>query len=76
MPAKRDIKLTQRLNDLQKTRQSIHGTGSTTKRAVDAVTAALQGLAAKDARQAVVGLASPYLNAQIKRHRKCRWFSE
>ncbi|WP_406812297.1 VENN motif pre-toxin domain-containing protein [Histophilus somni] len=62
------VKLTQRLNDLQKAYDKAYGTGSTTKRAVDAVTAALQGLAAKDAGQAVVGLASPYLNAQIKRH--------
>ncbi|EIJ70893.1 VENN motif pre-toxin domain-containing protein [Pasteurella bettyae] len=45
-----------------------YGTGSTTKRAVDAVTAALQGLAAKDINQAAVGLVSPYLNEQIKKY--------
>ncbi|MGX2951639.1 VENN motif pre-toxin domain-containing protein, partial [Ursidibacter sp. B-7004-1] len=41
---------------------------SKTKQAVDAVTAVLQGLAAKDFGQAAVGLASPYLNEQIKHH--------
>ncbi|WP_162853259.1 VENN motif pre-toxin domain-containing protein, partial [Ursidibacter arcticus] len=45
-----------------------YGTGSKTKQAVDAVTAVLQGLATKDLGQAAVGLASPYLNEQIKHH--------
>ncbi|WP_204248509.1 VENN motif pre-toxin domain-containing protein [Glaesserella parasuis] len=35
---------------------------------MEAVTAALQGLAAKDVGQAAVGLASPYLNAEIKKY--------
>nr|WP_239384636.1 VENN motif pre-toxin domain-containing protein [Mannheimia massilioguelmaensis] len=52
----------------QKRYDKNYGTGSTTKRAVDAVTAALQGLAAKDINQAAVGLASPYLNEQIKKY--------
>ncbi|MFA9499534.1 VENN motif pre-toxin domain-containing protein, partial [Mannheimia sp. E30BD] len=60
--------LKQDLNDKQQTFDNAYGTGSKTKRAVDAVTAALQGLAAKDVGQAAVGLASPYLNAEIKKY--------
>ncbi|AHG86465.1 Large exoprotein involved in heme utilizationor adhesion [Bibersteinia trehalosi USDA-ARS-USMARC-190] len=62
------LALKQDLNDKQQTFDNAYGTGSKTKRAVDAVTAALQGLAAKDAGQAAVGLASPYLNAEIKKY--------
>ncbi|NBI41654.1 hypothetical protein GVX86_09375 [[Haemophilus] felis] len=60
--------LNNKLNDLQKVYDKEYGTGSPTKRAVDAITAALQGLAAKDGRQALVGLASPYVNEQIKQY--------
>ncbi len=60
--------LKQDLNDKQQTFDNAYGTGSKTKRAVEAVTAALQGLAAKDVGQAAVGLASPYLNAEIKKY--------
>ncbi|HGO5816495.1 TPA: hypothetical protein ACK3JZ_000209, partial [Mannheimia haemolytica] len=61
------LQLKRDLNDKQQTFDNAYGTGSKTKRAVDAVTAALQGLAAKDSGQAAVGLASPYLNEQIKK---------
>ncbi len=61
-------KLEANLDRLQKEFDKNYGTGSKTKRAVDAVTAALQGLAAKDVGQAAVGLASPYLNEQIKKY--------
>ncbi|YCI98962.1 hemagglutinin repeat-containing protein [Mannheimia haemolytica] len=61
-------KLEANLDRLQKEFDKNYGTGSKTKRAVEAVTAALQGLAAKDVRQAAVGLASPYLNAEIKKY--------
>ena len=61
-------KLEANLDRLQKEFDKNYGTGSKTKRAVEAVTAALQGLAAKDVGQAAVGLASPYLNAEIKKH--------
>ncbi|MEG9490656.1 hemagglutinin repeat-containing protein, partial [Mannheimia indoligenes] len=61
-------KLEANLDRLQKEFDKNYGTGSETKRAVDAVTAALQGLAAKDVGQAAVGLASPYLNAEIKKY--------
>ena len=61
-------KLEANLDRLQKEFDKNYGTGSETKRAVEAVTAALQGLAAKDVGQAAVGLASPYLNAEIKKH--------
>ncbi|NBI13764.1 filamentous hemagglutinin N-terminal domain-containing protein [[Haemophilus] felis] len=60
--------LNNKLSDLQKAYDKEYGTGSPTKRAVDAITAALQGLAAKDGRQALVGLASPYVNEQIKKY--------
>ena len=42
------LALKQDLNDKQQTFDNAYGMGSKTKRAVDAVTAALQGLAAKD----------------------------
>ncbi|EQA10052.1 filamentous hemagglutinin family N-terminal domain protein [Glaesserella parasuis D74] len=61
-------KLEANLDRLQKEFDKNYGTGSKTKRAVEAVTAALQGLAAKDVGQAAVGLASPYLNAEIKKY--------
>ncbi|MGX3067153.1 hemagglutinin repeat-containing protein [Ursidibacter arcticus] len=61
-------KLTEELNRLQADYDKEYGTGSKTKQAVDAVTAVLQGLATKDLGQAAVGLASPYLNEQIKQH--------
>ncbi|MDD2172488.1 VENN motif pre-toxin domain-containing protein [Glaesserella parasuis] len=61
-------KLEANLDRLQKEFDKNYGTGSETKRAVEAVTAALQGLAAKDVGQAAVGLASPYLNAEIKKY--------
>ncbi|RRN02695.1 heme utilization protein, partial [Bibersteinia trehalosi] len=61
-------KLEANLDRLQKEFDKNYGTGSDIKRGVDALTAALQGLAAKDAGQAAVGLASPYLNEQIKKY--------
>ncbi|MDO9832586.1 filamentous hemagglutinin, partial [Glaesserella parasuis] len=56
-------RLTLDLSDKQQAYDKKFGTGSDIKRGVDALTAALQGLAAKDVGQAAVGLASPYLNA-------------
>ncbi|MGX3048276.1 VENN motif pre-toxin domain-containing protein [Ursidibacter arcticus] len=56
------------MNRLQADYDKEYGTGSKTKQAVDAVTAVLQGLATKDLGQAAVGLASPYLNEQIKHY--------
>ncbi|HGO5857513.1 TPA: HNH endonuclease, partial [Mannheimia haemolytica] len=61
-------KLEANLDRLQKEFDKNYGTGSKTKRALDVVAGALQGLAAKDVGQAAVGLASPYLNAEIKKY--------
>ncbi|WP_173662800.1 VENN motif pre-toxin domain-containing protein, partial [Glaesserella parasuis] len=61
-------RLTLDLSDKQQAYDKKFGTGSDIKRGVDALTAALQGLAAKDVGQAAVGLASPYLNAEIKKY--------
>ncbi|WP_293731232.1 hemagglutinin repeat-containing protein, partial [uncultured Actinobacillus sp.] len=59
-------KAQQNLTALQASYDDNYGIGSTKGRAIQAVTAALQGIAGGSIEQAAVGLASPYLNEQIK----------
>ena len=59
-------KAQQNLTALQASYDDNYGIGSTKGRAIQAVTAALQGIAGGRIEQAAVGLASPYLNEQIK----------
>ncbi|WP_303819851.1 VENN motif pre-toxin domain-containing protein [Actinobacillus minor] len=59
-------KAQQNLTALQASYDDNYGIGSTNGRAIQAVTAALQGIAGGSIEQAAVGLASPYLNEQIK----------
>ncbi|SUB34297.1 Possible hemagglutinin (DUF638) [[Pasteurella] mairii] len=59
-------KAQQNLTALQASYDNDYGIGSTKGRAIQAVTAALQGIAGGSVEQAAVGLASPYLNEKIK----------
>ncbi|TCP92076.1 filamentous hemagglutinin [Cricetibacter osteomyelitidis] len=54
-----------KVNNAQKAYDDSYGIGSTKGQTIKAVTAALQGLANKSPEQAVVALASPYLNKKI-----------
>ncbi|MDY4594373.1 MAG: hemagglutinin repeat-containing protein [[Pasteurella] aerogenes] len=59
-------KAQENLTALQASYENNYGIGSAKGSAIQAVTAALQGIAGRSVEQAAVGLASPYLNEKIK----------